>query len=171
MRTVFDSSGATVSYDAVGFQRLSDGDYTGTVLLDGFNYAQCPDKLHFQVLADQPNALPPALSDLILVPCSEDLLLQTPTSTGVQFLITNEFEQPFSTSVGITCFDRRHLSDIANSLTRATAGSDTVHLSVRGTSVPLIGLVIDAVPFQGNVGIAGNEPSLQGGRSATVVFP
>ena len=74
--TAFDSSGATVSYDAVGFQRLSDGDYTGVVSLDGANYAQCPDKLHFEVFADQPDASPPALSDLVLVPCSEDLLLQ-----------------------------------------------------------------------------------------------
>jgi hypothetical protein len=169
--TVFDSSGATVSYDAVGFQRLTDGDFTGVVSLDGVTYAQCPDKLHFQVLADQPNASPPALSDLILVPCSEDFLTQVPTSTSVQFLATNEFEQTFSTSIGITCFDRRHLSTIAGALTRATAASDTLHLSVRGTSVPLIGLVIDAVPFQGSVGTAGNEPSLQGGRSATVVFP
>jgi hypothetical protein len=169
--TVFGSSGDTVSYDAVGFQRLTDGDFTNVVSLDGVTYAQCPDKLHFQVLADQPTAVPPALSDLILVPCSEDLLTQVPTSTTVQFLVTNEFEQSFSTSIGISCFDRRHLSDITAALTRATAASDTLHLYVRGTSVPLIGLVIDAVPFRGNVGTAGNEPSLQGGRSATVVFP
>ena len=118
-----------MSYDAVGFQRLSDGDFTGVVSLDGSTYAQCPDKLHFQVLADQPDAEPPALSDLVLVPCSEDLLLQVPTSTNVQFLSTNEFEQTFSMSIGITCLDRRHLSDIAGALTRATAGSDTLHLS------------------------------------------
>jgi len=169
--TAFDTSGATVSYDAVGFQRLSDGDYTGVISLDGVTYAQCPDKLHFQVFADQPNALPPALSDLILVPCTEDLLLQTPTSTTVQFLATNEFEQVVSMSIGITCFDQRHLSDIADALTRSTAGTDMLHLFVRGTSVPVIGLVIDAVPFAGNIGTAGNEPSLQGGRSANVVFP
>jgi len=169
--TAFDSSGATVSYDAVGFQRLSDGDYTGVISLDGVSYAQCPDKLHFEVFADQPNASPAALSDLILVPCNEDLLLQVPSSTAVQFLATNEFEQSVSMSIGISCFDQRHLSDIADALTRAIAGTDVVHLYARGVSVPVIGLVIDAVPFDGNVGIAGNEPSFQGGRSARVVFP
>ena len=169
--TAFDTGGATVSYDAVAFQRLSDGDYTGVIALNGSAYAQCPDKLHFQVFADQPNAAPPALSDLILVTCSEDLVLQTATSTTVQFLATNEFEQTVSLSTSITCIDRRHLSEIADTLTRAIAGSDTLHLSVRGVGVPVIGLVIDAVPFGDTVGTAGNEPTLQGGRSARVVFP
>jgi len=165
--TAFDSSGATVSYDAVGFQRLSDGDYTGVISLDGSNYAQCPDKLHFEVFTDQVDSH----SDLILVPCSEDLLLQVPSSTTVQFLATNEFEQSVSLSYTITCFDQRHLSDIADALTKAIAASDVVHLSARGVSVPVVGLVIDAVPYAGNVGTAGNEPSFQGGRSAKIVFP
>ena len=169
--TVYDSGGASVSYTAVGFQRLSEGDFTGVVSLNGVDYEQCPDRLHFQTFADQPTAVPPVLSDLILLPCTMDLLLQIPTSTGVQFLITNEFEQTFSASMIISCYDRRQLSAINNALTRAVAGTDTLHVSLRGTSAPVIGLVIDAVPFQGTVGITGNEPSLQGGRSATVTFP
>jgi hypothetical protein len=165
--TVFDSGGGTVSYNAVGFQRLTDGDFTGVLPLDGITYAPCPDKLHFDVLTDTPTST----SDMILVPCSQDLLTQTPTTITVQYLIFNEFEQPFSTSKAITCFDRRALSDIAGGLTRATAGSDTAHVIVRGSNGPLIGLVVDSVPFGAVTGIAGNEPSLQGSRSATVIFP
>ena len=166
--TVYHDDGETVSYSSVGFLRLSDGEYNGTLQLNGGDYTQCPDRLHFDVLTDQP-ATPS--SELILLPCTEDLLLQIPTMLNAQLLITNEFEQTFSTSYSIKCFSRKTLTEIADSLTRATAGTDTAHISVRGSQGPLIGLVIDSVPFQAANGIAGNEPSLQGGRSATVTFP
>jgi len=169
--TVYSSSGATVSYGAVAFQRLSPGDFTGVMSLDGRTYAQCPDKLHFDVIADQPTAVPPSTSDLILVPCSEDLLLQIPATITVQFLIISEFEQQFSTSISVTCFDREMLSQISGSLLRPTLGTDTAHLVIRGVNGPLLGLVVDSVPFAGETGTAGNEPSFQGGRSATLVFP
>ncbi len=165
--TVYYSTGRTISYGAVGFQRLSPGDFTGVLSLDGRTYAQCPDKLHFEVLADQP----PTTSDLILVPCSQDLLLQVPATITVQFLIINEFEQQFSTSISVTCFNRQMLSAISGSLLRASLGTDTAHLIIRGVNGPLLGLVVDNVPYQGKTGIAGNEPSFQGGRSALVVFP
>ncbi|MBI3783940.1 MAG: hypothetical protein HY270_11115 [Deltaproteobacteria bacterium] len=166
--TVYHDDGETVSYSAVGFLRLRDGEYAGALQLNNGDYTQCPDKLHFDVLTDQP-ATPS--SELILLPCTEDLLLQIPTMLNVQLLITNEFEQTFSTSYSIKCFSRRAFSDIADSLTRAAAGTETAHISVRGSQGPLIGLVIDSVPFQAINGVAGNEPSLQGGRSATVTFP
>jgi hypothetical protein len=162
---VFDTTGLTVSYAAVGFRRLTAGDFTGVVALNGSTYAYCPDKLHFDVLTDQPSAT----SQMILVPCSQDLLMQVPTSMAVQYLIINEFEQTFSTSLSITCFDQRALGDITDSLVRTTIGTDTAHVIVRGTKGPLLGLVIDTLSSP--PGTAGNEPSYQGGRSATVMFP
>jgi hypothetical protein len=165
--TIFSSStGETISYGAVGFQRLSDGDFTGVFSLDGSTYAQCPNKLHFDVLTEQPTSA----SQIVLVPCSEDLLLQISTAITVQIFIYNEFEQGFSTSYGFTCFDERSLSEISSALTRAVAGTDTAHLVVRGVGGPVLGLVIDQVPFQTSTGTAGNEPSFDGGRSATVTF-
>ncbi|MFQ5666659.1 MAG: hypothetical protein ACE5I7_09530 [Candidatus Binatia bacterium] len=162
--TVFRSDGRTVSYGAVGFRRLSDGNFTGVLALDGKTYAQCPSKLHFDVLADQPGAT----SEMVLLPCSQDLLFQEPTSVTVQLLIINEFEETFSTSLRFTCFDQRALGDIADSLVRSTLGTDTAQVIVRGVGEPLLGLVVDAVPAAGT---AGNEPSFQGGRPATVIFP
>jgi hypothetical protein len=169
--TKYSSDGRTVSYGAVGFQRLSPGDFNGLLSLDGQTYAQCPDKLHFDVLADQTSGAHPSTSDLILLPCSQDLLLQVPATITVQFLIVNEFETQFSVSISITCFNRQALSQIAGTLDRSTLGTDTAHLIVRGSNGPLLGLVIDGVAFQNKIGTAGNEPSFQGGRSATVVFP
>ncbi len=165
--TVFGDDGRTVSYNAVGFLRLTEGDFSNVIALDGSTYAPCPDKLHFDVLADQPDSM----SEMVLVPCSEDLMRQIPTSFAVQFLITNEFEQTFSTSIGLDCFGRSTLTDISSSLTRALLGTDTAHVLVRGTSGPLLGLVIDNVSFGGTSGTAGNEPSFQGGRAATVTLP
>lgn len=165
--TTFGLDGRTISYGAVGFQRLSEGDFTGTVNLNGSTYAQCPRRLHFDVLTEQPTAA----SELVVVPCSQDLLLQQPTTLTVQVLVVNEFEQTYSASYRFTCFDRRTLAEIADPLTRTIAGTDTAHLSLRGVGGPLLGLVIDAVPYRGFVGIAGNEPSFEGGSSATVVFP
>lgn len=165
--TFFAPGGRSVSYSAVAFQRLSPGEYDGVLALNGTTYAQCPDKLHFDVLTDTPAVQ----SDLILVPCSQNLLTQEPTTITVQFQIINEFEQSFSASQSITCFNRRTLSEVAGSLTRATAATDTAHLVVRGVTGPVLGLVIDGVSSPVGVRTAGNEPSLQGGRSATVVFP
>jgi len=165
--TVFDADGKTASYNAVGFLRLTDGDFSNVISLNGRTYAQCPDKLHFQVFADQPGST----SELVLVPCTQDLQHLVPTSTTVQFLIVNELEQTFSTSFPLTCFDRRSLGDISSSLRRSVLGTDTAHLVVRGTASPLLGLAIDTVSFAGKTGTAGNEPSFQGGRSATVTLP
>jgi hypothetical protein len=159
------SSGETVSYGAVGFQRLNDGDFTGVFSLDGSTYAQCPSKLHFDVLTDQSASSP---SQIVIVPCSENLLLQIPTGVTVQIFVYNEFEQGFSTSYGFTCFDERSLGEISSALTRAVAGTDTAHLVVRGVGGPVLGLVIDQVH---TTGTAGNEPSFDGGSSATVTFP
>ncbi len=165
--TIFSASGETVSYGAVGFQRLSDGNFTGVFSLDGSTYAQCPDRLHFDVLTDQANST----SEIIIVPCNENLLLQTQVGVTVQIFIYNEFEQGFSTSYSFKCFDERTLTEVSTALTRTIAGTDTAHLVVRGVGGPVLGLVVDQVPFQSVTGTAGNEPSFDGGRSATVTFP
>ena len=161
--TVFAQSGATVSYGAVGFQRLAYGDYDGVIGL-GSTYDYCPAELHFQVLTDRPLLT----SDLILVPCSQNLLTQSVASTGVKFLITNEFEQTFSSSTTVACYGRWTFSELSELYTRAKLGSDTAHLSVRGVGGGLLGLVIDRVSA---TGIAGNEPSFEGGRTAVVRLP
>jgi hypothetical protein len=166
---VFDTnSGETVGYGAIGFQRLSPGSYTGVVELDGFTYDSCPDRLHFQVLTTQAGV---PSSTLITVPCAEDLLTQTPTETVVQLAIINEFEQVFSSSFRFKCFAATSFSKFIT-LNKSSLGSDTAHLVVRGVSTPLIGLVIDRFAGQNNtLHTTANEPFLEGGRPATVIFP
>src|SRR5262245_33299205 len=162
------SNGETVGYGAVGFQKLSPGAYTGVVDLDGFTYESCPDRLHFQVLT-VPSGGP--AGSLIVVPCAQDLLTQTPTESVVQMQIVNEMEQVFSSSFRFECFAGLSFSKFLT-LSKSVSGGDSAHLILRGVSTPLIGLVVDRFRGQNNtLHTTANEPFLEGGRPATVIFP
>jgi len=161
-------SGETVGYTAVGFQRLSPGGYSGVIDLDGFTYESCPDRLHFAVLTRETGG---PVSELITVPCAEDLLTQTPTETVVQLAIINEFEQVFSSSYRLKCLSSQAFSRFIT-LSKSTLGTDSAHVIARGVSSPLIGLVIDRFNGQnGTLHTTANEPFLEGGRDSTVIFP
>jgi hypothetical protein len=162
------ATGETVGYDAIGFQRLTPGSYSGVIDLDGFTYEECPDRLHFAVLSRQTGG---PVSELITVPCAEDLLTQTPTQTVVQMQIVNEFEQVFSSSYRFSCITSQAFSKFGT-LSKSTLGTDAAHLIVRGVSTPLIGMVIDRFSGQNNtLHTTANEPFLEGGRPSTVIFP
>lgn len=170
---VFGADGLTQSYGAVGFRRLSDGDYTNTVDLDGSTYTQCPDELHFAFIASDGTRDQPAVSsdsELILAPCSEDLENLRPATTAVSFRVINEFEQLLSASMTFTCFDRRPLRRISPVFTQEFLGSPTGHVVVRGVQEPVIGLMIDHFT-DGAVSSSANEPFLRDGRSAVLRFP
>jgi hypothetical protein len=168
---VFGADGQTIGYSAFGFLRLIDGPLTNEIDLDGVTYTQCPAEQHFVFIASDPST-PQAESELVLAPCSEDLenLVQPPTA--VQFQIYNEFEEALSASISVTCSTRLALQKISSVFTRATLGSDTGHLIVKGVQSPILALVVDrflaapAVPAT-----AGNEPALRGGSSAQIFIP
>jgi hypothetical protein len=52
------------------------------------------------------------ISNIVLVPCTQDLLRQIPGKAVVQFLVYNEFEQRFSTSKTADCKADWRLSEI-----------------------------------------------------------
>ena len=159
--------GQTIGYSAIAFRRLSAGSFTGQISLDGVTYEQCPDRLHFHVLTNQATSN----SEFVLIPCSEDLLHQLPSGANVQLSVINELEQRFSGATHITCFNRFSFSTIS-SLRQSSVGTDTAHVIVRGTDVPLIGLVIDRFTTPGGKASASsNDPYLEGGRSATIYLP
>lgn len=157
----------TIGYSAIAFRRLNSGDFTGEIDLDGVNYEQCPDRLHFHALTNQQNG---PISEMILVPCSEDLEAQVPSGAIVQLAVVNEFEQRFSGSTTINCFNRVSFSALG-ALRRTVVGSDTAHVIVRGVDVPLVGLVIDRFSVGSVVSASSNEPNLEGGRSAVILLP
>jgi hypothetical protein len=155
----------TIGYTAIGFRRLTPGSYTGSFNLDGNDYEQCPDRLHFNVLASQSGSD----SELILVPCTENAIYGG-TSTPIGLDVFNEFENSLSGSAALNCTVRRRFSTLSL-LRKSTLGTDTGHLIVRGVSVPVIGLVIDRFTGLGVPSVSANEPYLEGGRSAVLQLP
>jgi hypothetical protein len=85
--------------------------------------------------------------------------------------IVNEMEQVFSSSFRFKCFAGISFSKFLT-LSKWVSGADSAHLILRGVSTPLIGLVVDRFRGQNNtLHTTANEPFLEGGREATVIFP
>lgn len=164
--TVFDTvTGETTAYGAIGIQRVSPGGFGGVIDLGG-DYESCPDRLHFQVMA-----YGSAMSDLVLITCDEDLLMQTPTTTVVQMAIVNEYEQVFSASTSFTCQTVRAFNRATTVLSSWVLGTPTAHLIVRGVSSGVMGLVVERFDALGQRQTVVSEPFLEGARSGTIVFP
>jgi hypothetical protein len=90
-------------------------DCPGGSCVSAAEYSGCPNVLildHFFDGATDPVSNQTVTTQLTLVPCSEDFLNQEPLTTPVQFLVYNEFEQRFSTSRRVTCFQEFLISDI-----------------------------------------------------------
>jgi len=108
----------TASYNAIGIQAVTGGDTGDNRLsLDGSEYAGCPAVLILNNVfegAQSPfNQANTIRTQLTLVPCSEDLSgVVPPVTTAAQMLIYNEFEQRFSTSKRVSCFDNLWLGDV-----------------------------------------------------------
>ena len=173
---VFGADGQTIGYGATGFLRLTDGPLTNVIELDGITYTQCPDEQHFVFLASDPGVPPGSPnpqteSELVLAPCNEDLENLTTRPSVVQFQVINEFEEQFSASTTVTCSLRRTLRQISTVFTKATLGTDTGHLIVRGVDSPVLAMVIDRFLTPTAPATAGNEPALRGGRPAEIRIP
>jgi hypothetical protein len=163
---VNEPGGATIGYNAIGIRRLIPGDFNGSLELDGITYEQCPDRLHFQARAQQAGSD----SELILVPCTEDLERVTVGTTNVQFAVINEFEQHTSGSTSLSCFLRRPFSQIS-ALRLSTAGTSSIHAIIRAVNFPVMGLVVERFQTAGGMSVSSNTPYLEGGRSANVIVP
>jgi hypothetical protein len=167
---VFGADGQTIGYSATGFLRLTDGPLTNQIDLDGVTYTQCPDEQHFVFLATDPGN-PQTESELVIAPCSEDLENLVHPPSVIQFQVINEFEEQFSASTSVTCSFRRTLRQISSVFTRATLGTDTGHLIVRGVQSPVLAMIVDRFLTPAAPATAGNEPALRGGRSAQIRIP
>jgi len=118
-------------YNAIGIVGNPDMQPENPLLLDGEVYAACPEKLilnFFSTLSEDPvvDGLDDRLDDdnididldsvtfteLTLVPCSEDFENQLPTSSTIQFVVYNEFEERFSASTTVTCYLNVELTSI-----------------------------------------------------------
>jgi hypothetical protein len=119
-RTFCDGPHDIAKYNAIGIEGNPDAQGFNPLQLDGDIYAACPEQTILNFVADgsvskMGNLLPSGYTDnttvhfgslsyLTLVPCTEDFENQQPTTTTVQFLIYNEYEQRFSASTTVDCW-------------------------------------------------------------------
>ena len=108
-------------YNAIGIQATgrSDGDPNRLTIGPGSEgeYNGCPNYLivdHFFDGAANPVPGTAATinTNLVMVPCSADYLRQVPGLAVAQYLVFNEFEQRFSTSRAVRCYQDIPLSRI-----------------------------------------------------------
>lgn len=130
---VSKTSGDASKYNAIGVLGLNDSNNSDDSLClggeanaacpTGAEYNSCPESLifnHFAENATDPvpieldNSTVHVITELTLVPCTEDFESQIPTQLNVQFVITNEFEQSFSTSIPFTCWANLEIDSISS---------------------------------------------------------
>ena len=132
------------AYSAIGIPAVAGGNnQDDTLVLGGpaAEYSSCPNILimdHFFDGATDPISGTTVTTALTLVPCSENYAQQAPVITPVQFLVFNEFEQRFSTSRVMQCFDDIRISNIETRsndrslFSAAVAGTLTGQTRIRG---------------------------------------
>lgn len=138
-------------YNAIGIQATGASDGVANQLTLGpgrsGEYNGCPNYLivdHFFDGAANPVPGTAATvgTNLVLVPCSTDYLRQIPGLAVAQYLVFNEFEQRFSTSRAVRCYQDIPLSriDTANSARSiwnvSVAGTLTGQTRVNPIGVP-----------------------------------
>jgi hypothetical protein len=113
------------------------------------------------------------LSDLTLIPCTEDFENSLPASATVQFQIFNEFEERFTASTTVTCWEDQFLFQIAGSpnnplssvFSFATLGTTVAHTRI----IPVQGAVLGVLgttraDSQGNLARVADNIHMEGDR-------
>jgi hypothetical protein len=145
------------SYNAVGIQNVGSNDGNNVMSLDfnpanGGEYEPCPGVLvlnhMFDGAVDPISNVYAAHTELTLASCSEDLLRQICTPVTAQFLVYNEFEQRFSTSIQVPCLldspiTRIDTSQPARSIFAAgVSGTVAGQTRIQGVNGGLLGVAV-----------------------------
>lgn len=147
----------------------------------GAEYQGCAEALivdHFAERADSPLLGPASQvrTEVTLVPCAEDFERQIPTKVVVQFEITNEFEQPFSTSTTVDCWGNFLLDDISLIFDVSRLGARVVQTHMRparGAESGIVGVIEELHTLNEWVSRAAFNVHERGERASTdlIVIP
>ena len=154
----FTVEGDVAKYNAIGIRGNPDVAPGNPLLLDGgATYDACPAKLilnHFtsgapdmvvsEIIGD--GATSKEFTDLTLVPCNEDFENQIPKWVTVQFIVYNEYEERYSTSITVSCFLETELANIGQVFTYGFLGTEVAQAIITpvvqpdGSSGGLVGI-------------------------------
>lgn len=146
--TTVGGGGSTTAatYNGIGFRATDTAAGDGPLCLGSLppgsppgavctgTYEPCPNILH----VEHPFDTAEVQTELVLVPCSEDLGEPANSinfSVTAQMLVYNEFEQRFSTSSRVECYEATRLSDIDTRPGTADDAYSVFSAGVQGTAV------------------------------------
>jgi hypothetical protein len=112
------------------------------------------------------------VTDLTLVPCTQDFENVTPSSVTVQFLIFNEFEERFSASTTVNCWDNFYLFqvDSPKNPSRSVFSFSTLGTTVAHTRITPVGATGQVPAAGGVIGVAGTTRADASGSLARVAL-
>ena len=156
LRSNLTAEGDVAKYNAIGIRGNPDVAPGNPLLLDGgATYDACPAKLilnHFasgapdMVVSELTDAPSAEFTDLTLVPCNEDFENQIPKWVTVQFVVYNEYEERYSTSITVSCFLETELANIGQVFTYGFLGTEVAQTIITpvvqpdGSSGGLVGI-------------------------------
>jgi hypothetical protein len=164
--TLVDRAGDVSQYNALSFQgnpsnQVGLADPSVDLPLDmtptnpGGFYSACPAVLLFDHFVEGATDIVDGLklsTELTLVPCQENLENQIPSSRTVDFVIFDEFENQFSTSVTINCYFNKALARISSILTHnGGLSTPTAYTRITSRNGGVIGM---AEEFRNGTGAA-----------------
>jgi len=150
-------------YNGLGVFGNENNDQNGVLCLGGETsedcphgpeYNACPQTWILNHLAEgakdpvigamDPNTDSSVSTDITVVPCEENFETQVPVTVTLQFAITNEYEQTFSASTSVECWEEMNLASINQVFTRDFVGTDFLQTRIRPSAGTANGFMIVA---------------------------
>jgi hypothetical protein len=154
-------NGDVAKYNALGILGNENQNGDGVLCLggavsddceNGAEYNACPQTWILNHLAEgaadpviavaDPNADNSVSTDITVVPCTENFETQEATAVTLQFAITNEYEQTFSASTSVTCWNELNLGEINQVFTREFVGTDFLQTRIRPSALTASGFLV-----------------------------
>jgi hypothetical protein len=175
------TTGDVAKYNALGIIGLETNDSDNVLCLggeptdgcpNGAEYDACPQEWILNHYADDAEDLVVGNGSnvdpfITVVPCAENFETQVPETVTIQFRLTNEFEQPFSTSTSVTCWAELDLDNIDFVFDRDAVGSDFVQTRMRpstGTNSGFLVVADEVHSFDGGEAAAAANVHVEGER-------
>jgi hypothetical protein len=193
--TLVDVSTFEVSkYNAIGLRGFNNNNMDEVLCLGGSVTAACPQGSEYEAcprlwILDHPaiGAPDPAIdarpfcqknaptdvcstvqTTLTVVPCSQDYERQAPASIVLQFLVTNEYEQTFSTSTTVTCWGSWELSEINDVFLAQNLAGNVAQTSIRAVGPRGIMAILEETHTQCPLVSSPSTSGCTGGASTVI---
>lgn len=145
---VQESDGSLGGYNAIGFVGFDTNNMDDILCLGGTTDPSCPAGAEYEACATEwilthpsDGANDPIVGTgstqqtvLTVASCGADLVARQPTPLTLQFVLTNEFEQSFTTSTTVSGWGDIPLGTVDPIFLRGNIGSDLIYTNIQAPS-------------------------------------